>query len=160
MIAITPDGTRAYSGDTQNNVVLVINTSSNTVIASIPVGTLPVAIGAVIPQSPAPPPPPPPPAPTISAPTNLKGVQKRSSFLVDTDRINVLTWSAPTTGDVPVKYNIYRDSLSKLIATVSATGSLQYQDHNRKRGQVYTYFVVSVDSDGSTSSPATITVTP
>jgi YVTN family beta-propeller protein len=49
-VAITPDGTRAYvanSGAGIGNTVSVIDTGSNTVSATIPVGLLPlgVAIG-------------------------------------------------------------------------------------------------------------------
>ena len=40
-MAVTPDGTRAYVTDSNDDTVSVINTATNTVIATIPVGTSP-----------------------------------------------------------------------------------------------------------------------
>jgi YVTN family beta-propeller protein len=48
-VAITPDGTRAYVTNSSSASVSVINTATNTVIASIPVGVFPVG-GAITPD--------------------------------------------------------------------------------------------------------------
>ena len=40
-MAVSPDGTRAYVTNTQRDTVSVINTATNTVIATIPVGQQP-----------------------------------------------------------------------------------------------------------------------
>ena len=44
-VMVTPDGTRAYVTNTLNNNVSVINTATNTVVATIPVGLSPSALG-------------------------------------------------------------------------------------------------------------------
>jgi fibronectin type 3 domain-containing protein len=75
--------------------------------------------------------------------------------------VNILTWQAPTAGAAPIAYRIYRDStLSKAIAVVRANKKLRFEDHDRKKGKIYTYFVVSVDQAHRRSSPANITVPP
>ena len=43
-VAVTPDGTRAYAVETGSNDVVVIDTASNSVTATIPVGTSPSAV--------------------------------------------------------------------------------------------------------------------
>jgi YVTN family beta-propeller protein len=94
-----------------------------------------------------------------SAPVNFTGCKRKDIFLTQIDNYNYLTWSAPTIG-TPVSYQIYRDAaLTQLIATVSASGILQYNDHNRNPHVNYTYYIVAVDSLGNTSLPAFTTVT-
>ncbi len=41
LVAITPDGTRAYVPNIKSDTVSVINTATNTVIATVPVGIFP-----------------------------------------------------------------------------------------------------------------------
>lgn len=95
----------------------------------------------------------------IAAPINFTGCKIKNVFLVQTDLINHLTWSAPTTGALPVAYNIYRDAgLTQLVATVPATSILQYNDHNRLSTANETYYLVSVDSGGNLSAPVSTTV--
>jgi YVTN family beta-propeller protein len=94
-----------------------------------------------------------------NSPTNLQGIAQANVFLVQTDLINTITWSAPTSGVSPVSYQIYRDvGLAQLIATVSANGVLQYQDHNRQYNTTYRYYIVSVGGDGFLSQPALVVV--
>lgn len=94
------------------------------------------------------------------APTSPQGQQIKSRFLSQTDIINIIKWEPPATGTVPVQYKIYRNDLNTLIGTVSASGPLRYEDHNRVKNTVYTYFIVSVDVEGQTSAPTSITVIP
>lgn len=94
-------------------------------------------------------------------PINLRGYQKSCRYLSQTDFINVIKWNAPTIGQLPVAYRIYRDAaLTDLVATIPATERLEYADHNRKKGKKYTYYIVSVDAFGIVSVPASITINP
>jgi len=94
------------------------------------------------------------------SPTNLKGHQVKNRFATQTDYVNILQWSAPAGGTVPlVSYRIYRNAqLTQLIATIPSSGPLQYEDHNRVPGKTYRYFVVSVDALGDLSAFATVKV--
>jgi hypothetical protein len=81
-------------------------------------------------------------------------------FLLQTDYINNITWTAPTTGTTPAAYAIYRDAtLTQLVSIVPANGPLQYYDHDRNPNVTYTYYIVSVDANGNQSAPVSVTVT-
>lgn len=96
--------------------------------------------------------------PSVSPPIDLRGNQVKEEFATQTDLINVLRWSPPTSGETPVSYKIYRDAaLTELIGTVPAS-HLTFEDHNRHPHIVYTYFVVSVDAAGQQSPPTEISV--
>ena len=45
IVAVSPDGTRAYVANQGSDTVSVINTSTNTVVATIPAGSQPVGVG-------------------------------------------------------------------------------------------------------------------
>lgn len=92
----------------------------------------------------------------IFSPTNLKGAQQVNRFFSQSDYMNVLTWNAPSLGDNPVSYSIYRNAALTDLAGV--TQQLQFVDHNRKPGVQYSYYVVSVGASGNMSAPAMITV--
>jgi YVTN family beta-propeller protein len=51
-VAITPDGTKVYVANVGSNTVSVIDTNDNTVSATIPVGSAPVAFGDFIQPAP------------------------------------------------------------------------------------------------------------
>ena len=92
-------------------------------------------------------------------PRNLRARQIKDRFLLQTELMNVITWQAPVSGPTPVLYKIYRNaSLTRLAGTVPADRSLKFIDHNRQKGRVYTYFIVSVDQFGNQSAPAEIVV--
>lgn len=93
-------------------------------------------------------------------PTDLIGQQSINQFATQSDVINIIRWQPPLTGPVPVYYKIYRDNLATLIGTVSATQELKFEDHNRKKNTVYTYYVVSVDANNQSSTFSTVIVTP
>jgi YVTN family beta-propeller protein len=87
------------------------------------------------------------------------GCKTKNVFLLQTDYINNITWTAPTSGS-PAAYAIYRDSaLTQLAAMVPASGPLQYYDHDRNPNITYTYYIVSVDASGGQSAPVSVTVT-
>jgi YVTN family beta-propeller protein len=97
---------------------------------------------------------------SISPPASVSGCKRQDSFLLQTDYINNISWTAPTSGSSPVTYKIYRDAgLMQPVATVSASGSLQYHDHNRNPNDVYSYYIVSVDANGNVSIANSVTVT-
>lgn len=88
-----------------------------------------------------------------------QGCKMQNRFLTQRDLINKLTWSASGTS-LPISYSIYRDAgLTDLVATVPATESLQFFDHNRLPSVTYTYYLVGTNSAGTTSEPLVITVT-
>jgi hypothetical protein len=117
------------------------------------------------PFGPGGPPPPPPPTlnnrtPPIDPPDSVSGCKAKNIFLLQIDLINNITWTAPTTGDAPVQYQIYRDEeLTELVATVPANGPLQYYDHSRQPNVIYSYYIVSVDANGNVSTANSVTVT-
>lgn len=94
-------------------------------------------------------------------PSNAVGRQECCRYPTQTDIINIITWNPPLTGIPPVEYRIYRDaSLTDLIATIPASGPLLFSDHNRLPDTTYTYYLVSVSSDGLLSSYISITIEP
>jgi YVTN family beta-propeller protein len=60
-VSVSPDGSRAYVANQNSNNVSVINTTTNTVVATVAVGTQPVGFGKSIGPAPAPAP-----VPTLS----------------------------------------------------------------------------------------------
>lgn len=94
----------------------------------------------------------------ILPPNLVQGAQMRNVFLTQTDSINYIAWTAPY-GQTPVSYKIYRDSaLTNLLATIVATEVLHYYDHNRNAHSSYSYYIVSVDQDGSVSEANSVTI--
>jgi hypothetical protein len=103
--------------------------------------------------------PPPPPA-SIMPPSSVSGCKTQNVFFLQADYINNITWTAPTSGNAPVFYNIYRNpALTRLASIVPANGPLQYYDHDRNPYVTYTYYIVSVDASGNQSAPVSVTVT-
>jgi len=154
--AITPDGLFVYVTDEDGNNVTVISTASRTLLTTIDFSAYSQPLGiAIVPGTPSPPP-----VPTLASPTNVGGTLTCNVFLTQTDLINKITWSAPTSGETPVAYSIYRDSLlTQLITSVPETGPLLFYDHNRKPCTTYTYYIVSVDAYGNMSLPTAVTIT-
>ena len=93
-------------------------------------------------------------------PASVSGCKTQNTFLLQTDFINHITWTAPASGLTPVKYKLYRDAaLMQPLATIPATGPLEYYDHDRNPNLTYSYYIVSIDASGSRSTPISITVT-
>jgi len=140
--------------------VSVIDTSTNAVIATVPVGILPQFI-VISSSAPPPPSPPPPPVQVPGKPRDVSGVQKKNTFLTQTELFNVITWKAPKKGPTPVSYKIFRNAqLTDFVAQISAKESLSFTDHNRKKHTSYTYYIVSIDEGDQISEPAVITINP
>ncbi len=83
------------------------------------------------------------------------GRQLKNRFLTATDRVNVLNWQASVDLAV-VSYNLTRNGI--LIATIPATASPSYQDHNQSKGQKNTYGLIAIDVNGEQSTPMFVTV--
>lgn len=90
----------------------------------------------------------------IAAPQNFRACIGENIFLSQTEYSNVLTWTASTFGNPPTAYKIYGDAgLTNLIATVPASGELQYVIHNVNPKDIKTYYIVATDGTNN-SSPA------
>jgi hypothetical protein len=95
----------------------------------------------------------------VQPPRALQGVSTSNAFLLQADFINVISWSAPLGGAMPVSYRVYRNAaLTDFVAIVPATGQLQYEDHYRCCGVLYSYYVVAVDIQGNVSGAARVMV--
>jgi len=93
-------------------------------------------------------------SPTVTVSLSGTGVQHQ----VD------LSWQAPSNSPVPVTgYNVYRatgSSSSFQMLNSSVVTPTSYVDMTVVAGTSYTYYVVSVDSSGGSSSPSNqVTVT-
>ena len=134
-----------YVTDNLNNLVYVIDTETQTVTHSIPVGIAPHAI--VMTPDPAPLP-----------PTSLACLEKKNQFLTQADVINVITWAPASSGTAATKYIIYRDSLLNPIGEVTANEPLIFYDHNRKPTTAALYYVKAVSEAGAKSSEAVVAI--
>lgn len=83
-------------------------------------------------------------------PSNLTGEVINNRFLLQTDIVHRLSWSASASLDV-VSYAIFRNGVE--IANVAA---LSYDDHNRSPNTIDFYEVKAVTADGTMSDPASI----
>ena len=126
------------------------------VITDFGIGTLVLAY-TYLPSPPVPPIP-----PSLFAPTRGNVEQEKNRFATQTDLINVVKWHAPIIDESIVAYQVYRySSIRNSIATIPANRHrLQFEDHNRKKGHAYTYYVVSIDAQGNQSTPLVIRTKP
>jgi hypothetical protein len=72
--------------------------------------------------------------------------------------VNVLKWQAPASGTPIVSYIVFRNSLDNPIGKVTNLQKLRFRDRNIKKGKTYTYYVISVDEFGNTSTPVKVTI--
>lgn len=152
--AVTSDGKSVYvasygEGTTSNLAVSIIDTATNIVTGNVTDTNstfnyvYPLAI-----------------SPLIQAPRSATGCRTQNIFLTQTDFINRITWTPPFAGTTPIGYYIYRNAqLTDLAGIVSASGLLQFLDHNRDPNVVSTYYIVSVDKNNNISAPEVIQVT-
>ena len=136
---------KAYVTDNLNNLVYVIDTETQTVSHSIPVGTAPHDIAITPDLAPLP-------------PTSLACLEKKNQFLTQADVINVITWAPASSGTAATRYIIYRDSLLNPIGEVAANEPLIFYDHNRKPTTAALYYVKAVSEAGAKSSEAVVVI--
>ena len=74
--------------------------------------------------------------------------------------VNTITWQAALDqADPAVAYKIYVSTdVETALATISATQSLSYTQHNIQSGVSITYYVSAVDVYGNESKAASITI--
>jgi DNA-binding beta-propeller fold protein YncE len=145
-LAVAPDQKNAYVVNSgSNNVVQIAldptGVPSMTSFTSNSGGTGP--IGIVIAT-----------LPSLSSPN---GQQKKNRFLTQTDIYNLITWQGLP---LAVFYAIYRDAAhTDLAATVPADATfLEFEDHNRKKGVSYSYYIVAVDANSIQTDLVPVTV--
>lgn len=137
----TQDSLKVYTCNEGSNNVSIIDATSNAVLGEIMVGVGPIfaALG---------------PAQSI----RVSAKQEKNIFLTQTELINIVTWSAPSNQN-PVSYQIFRNAgLTDLAGTVPANGPLQFKDHNRKKNQTYSYFIVAIDQNGNSTLIGSTTI--
>ena len=134
-----------YVTDSLNNLVYVIDTETQTVTHSIPVGASPNAIVITPDIAPLP-------------PTSLACLEKKNQFLNQADVINVITWAPASSGTAATRYIIYRDSLLNPIGEVAANEPLIFYDHNRRPTTPALYYVKAVSEAGAKSSEAVVAI--
>ena len=95
--------------------------------------------------------------PYVYPPTHLEACALQRGNTVT----NVITWTTPESGVTPIQYyEIFTDPyLYNRIATISAAEPLIYEIPDLDPSMTYTYYIVSFDSYGHMSEPASITVT-
>jgi YVTN family beta-propeller protein len=148
----TPDESQLYVS-LDSPALNIVDTVTNQVIATVTLPSQPNDVVFGLSQTP--------PSAGIQMPTFVRGAQTRNEFLGQTELVNVLTWAPPSTGATPVTYLIYRNpNLTDLAGSIPASGALQFSDHNRRKKVTYIYYIVSVNSSGTRSSPAILAVTP
>ncbi len=92
----------------------------------------------------------------LTAP-QINGFQISQRYPTQTDLINIIQWTKPTSANPIVQYNIYCDGL--LLRSVDTQEPLQSCHHNRCENQKLTYTVTAVDSAGNESAASnTITI--
>ncbi|HEX4839348.1 MAG TPA: carboxypeptidase-like regulatory domain-containing protein [Rhabdochlamydiaceae bacterium] len=90
-----------------------------------------------------------------SPPKNLTGRVINNRFLLQADRIHHIQWEASQDTTV-TEYQVFRNGM--LLAVISSTSPLMYDDHNRSQSVTDVYTVNDQNSNGDMSSFATITL--
>jgi YVTN family beta-propeller protein len=142
-IAASPDGIQMYVADAGyvGGGVSVIDTVTDVVSTTIDaIGLTPLM---------------------IAFPPNQQSVTGRcfrNVSLFQTEFVNEINWDSPL-GFSPKSYQIYRNpELTQLAGSVSGV-FLEFQDHNRKKNQSYTYYVVAITQAGAKFAMGNVTIT-
>lgn len=155
---LTFDGRFLYVVNKGSNLINIIDSVTTLPVTSVDSSAFPLNGPSSIDMSPfivSPPAPSP-----VPLPTNFQGVKKKNRFATQADLVNIITWDPPSSSNIVVSYKIYRDvALMDLAATVPMCAPLEFEDHNRRKGQTYNYFIVAIYADGSISGAATVSLT-
>jgi YVTN family beta-propeller protein len=142
-LAVTPDGSKVYVANSGSANIHVIDTATN-IATTVPIVGTATWIGIT---------------PAVESVTNLVGFQRSERFLTQSDLINVITWEVDPNSNAS-GFNIYRDAALTDLAGTVGPNFRKFQDHNRKKNQVYTYYVVAVDRFGHESPVTSVQVNP
>lgn len=137
-IAISSDGTLAYITNFNSDDVSIVDLASNTVIATFSVGNGPWGVAFT---------------PFPSPVSSLTGTCCKERFLTQFDYVNIIAWPAQAGA---VSYKIYRDAALTVLA--GETTDTTFEDHNRSRNEIATYYVVSVDAMGAETQLGELTL--
>lgn len=88
-------------------------------------------------------------------PLNLAATTCTNRFASQTDRVNIITWTA-SVDPLVVSYELRRNGI--LIATIPSGGPFIYADHHRCRRVADVYILTAIDVNGGASAPSIITV--
>ena len=125
--AITPNGFFPYVSNQGGGAVNVIQTSTNTITATVIVGTGPYYL-AITPSLPT--------APLVTA------AQQRLVFASQTDLYAVVGWTTAGSTAIYTNFFVYRDAALTMLAGTVNNNTLRFEDHNLNAGQTYSYYVV------------------
>lgn len=87
--------------------------------------------------------------------STFSGAQIKNKFITQTNLINILSWTAPSSPLI-ANFYLFRDGIK--IATIPATGPFTYEDRNRRPNVIYTYELTTVSEEGMQSLPVSINV--
>lgn len=98
-------------------------------------------------------------------PQNASGKQGKNKFPSQKELVNRLRWFAPTVGQPPASYKIYRDrELTDFVANVNGSSvknyRFEYFDRRRLPNRTYNYYIVSISSTNQVSFITEVTVEP
>jgi hypothetical protein len=81
-------------------------------------------------------------------PVSITGLASQNRSVLQKELLNIISWTAPVGVPwTPAFYLLYRNAaLTDLAGSVPATGPLEFVDHNRQSGTLYTYYLVAVDT--------------
>ncbi len=147
-VAFSTDGTRAYTASNSTLDISVIDVSTSKTIATVTVnGSVSSILNLAT-------------CPDYVTPLAITISCEVNSFLAQKEFYNVLTWSTPIGGfRNTTLFKIYRNAeLTDLIATIPALPLIKFEDHNLKKGETYTYFVVG-EGDSMPASSGIISTT-
>ena len=90
-----------------------------------------------------------------------KGIGLASAECLAQEGVNVILVSDPTNNPEIAAYEFYRnEALTDLAGSVSASPPVRFEDHRRKKGVSYTYYIVSVDIYGDRELQGSFTLNP
>ena len=100
-------------------------------------------------------------SPYPSSPQEFYGCQVINKYLNFNEIVNILTWKPPQNDFTVVSYEIYPNAaLTDLVGKVKNRCPYRFEDGNRKKNKTYTYYIVSVNSEGLKSPPVVTKVVP
>lgn len=95
------------------------------------------------------------------SPQTFYGCRVVNKFINTKEHVNVLTWAPPQNNADIIRYEIYRDAgLTDLAGTAPNHCPYRFEDKAIKKHKIYTYYIVSVNSQEIKSSAISTTVTP